>query len=123
MNLLTIGGLADPIKNFLNNAKDEVLDAGGPLIILAGVIMFILFMVVGLFALKKSPKAAFVSWGFGAIAIIASVMWVVFRNIFTDVGEAGRDDEWTNAIQFAALIPTMYAAYKYKKVQNKQEIK
>ncbi|MEX2935968.1 hypothetical protein [Staphylococcus saprophyticus] len=121
LTLLTIGDLADPIKNFFNNLKDQALDAGGPVIIFFGLIIFMICFIVGLIRLHKSPKTAFVAWGIGAIAIIASIGWVAFRNIFEDVGEGAKDEDWTNAMQFAALIPAMYASYKYKKLKKQQD--
>lgn len=118
--LLTIGALADPIKNFFNNAKDEILDIGGPAIIFFGLLVLIICIIVGLFRMNKSMKQACVSWGIGAVAIVVSVAWVVIKNIFQDVGENAKDQDWTNAIQFAALIPVMYASYKYKQAKKQQ---
>lgn len=119
--LLTIGALSDPIKNFFNNLKDEVFDAGGPAILFFGSLILIICIIIGLFRMNKSLKQACISWGIGAVAIIVSIAWVAFRNIFQDIGEGAKDEDWTNAIQFAALIPVMYASYKYKKAKKQQD--
>lgn len=119
LTVLTIGDLADPIKNFLNNLKDQILDVGNPLILLVGVVMMILFIVIGIVALKKSPKVAFGAWGLAALAVVISIGWVVIKNIFTEVGEGAKDEDWTSAIQFLALIPTALVAYKYKSKKEK----
>lgn len=121
LTLLTIGGLADPLKNMFKNAKDEVLDVGGPAIIFFGMLVLVICIIVGLFRMNKSMKQACVSWGIGAVAIIVSVAWVAIKNIFQDVGEGAKDQDWTNAIQFAALIPVMYASFKYKQAKKQQD--
>lgn len=119
LTVLTIGDLADPIKNFLNNLKDQLLDVGNPLILLIGLVMCIIFIAIGIVSLKKSPKVAFGSWGLAALAIVVSIAWIVIKNVFTEVGEGAKDEDWTSAIQFLALIPTALVAYKYKSKKEK----
>ena len=120
LTILTIGDLSDPIKNFLNNMKDQLLDVGNPLILLVSLVMCIVFVAIGLVALKKSPKVAFGSWGLAALAIVVGIAWIVIKNVFTEVGEGAKDEDWTSAIQFLALIPTVLVAYKYKNKQSNE---
>lgn len=121
LNSLVMGDLADPFNNAFDKVKDFFFDVGGGAIIAVAAGVFVMFMIIGLAVMKKSLKAAAGAWGTGGLALVVGVGWVAIRNIFQDVGDGAKEEDWTNAIGFLAMIPTMIAYRKYQKQQQKEK--
>ncbi|MBF2142292.1 hypothetical protein H3997_11190 [Staphylococcus epidermidis] len=121
LNTLVMGDLADPFNNAFDKIKDFFFNVGGGAILAVSAGVFVLFMLIGFFAMKKSIKAAAGAWGTGGIALVVGVAWVAIKNIFQDVGDGAKEEDWTNAIGFLAMVPTMIAYRKYQKQQKKEK--
>lgn len=113
-NSLVAGDLTSPFKKVLHKIKEFVLSVGGETILTVGTIVFVITFIVGLFLMRKSLKQASASWAISGLAVVVSVGWIVIKNIFQDVGDSAKDEDWTSTIQFAMLVPTILTAFVYK---------
>ena len=121
LNTLVMGDLADPFNNAFDKIKDFFFNVGGGAILAVSAGVFVLFMLIGFFAMKKSIKAAAGAWGTGGIALVVGVAWVAIKNIFQDVGDGAKEEDWTNAIGVLAMVPTMIYNHKNKKKKKKEK--
>lgn len=117
--MLPLLDISDPLTNAVNKLKDAAMNIGTPVILFAGVIVCMLCILVGLFLMKKSMKAAASSWGIALVAIIVSVAWTVIKTIAQNTGNEAKNSDWNTLPIWAVLVVVLlFVSMKNRKNVN-----
>lgn len=114
MNSLAVGSIVQPFINAVNKANGFIMEAGTPVILLAGLTMCIVFVILGIFTLKKSVKGAIALWAIAGIAVIVSGGWIGVKALFEDVGQEAKETDWSSSVALVSIIPVLLASTVYK---------